>query len=365
VNRYTRHGRREAVEAFLLLVGRDNVTLKQILQDPHHAAFLTVIDILSNSPQAGVMRLLLGLLEDPRAPSAALSVVANRNDLIFVQHLLRKIGREPSAAVAQNLKHIESIGWLRRGDTVLGRLDDAAQHAAVQLAVCSATPRLQVFSMIEYLALHGKPGGRRAATEALRDFSGADANNLVLKALDDPDPQVQAAAAAQLRRRGIPGSLYRLVALVDSPHAPVRKAARENLDEFTFERFLRAFDTLDEEVRRDTAALVAKIDPKTILQLQAEMSSRGRTRRLRGLAIAQAMGVPGRIEPRVIELLQDEDHLVRARAAAALGLCSSESSHRALHDALADRSYAVQEAAQKSLSQRARAAQRWQHPSDS
>ena len=161
VKRFDRHKRREAIEAFLILVGRDNVTLKQILQNPHHAGFLTTVDVLSRSPRGGVMRLLLSLLDDSHVPSAALSVVANRSDLKFVQYLLGKIGHEPSSTLAQNLKHIKSSAWLRSGQAVLGHLDDDAQHAAVQMAIGSGTPRLQAFSMIQYLVLHGKPGGRR------------------------------------------------------------------------------------------------------------------------------------------------------------------------------------------------------------
>jgi HEAT repeat protein len=357
VKRFDRHKRREAIEAFLLLVGRDNVTLKRILKDPHHAAFLTTVDVLSHSSRGGVMRLLLSLLDDPHAPSAALSVVANRGDLKFVQYLLRKIGREPSSTVSQNLKHIESVAWLHSGHEVLGQLDDAAQHAAVQLVIGSGTPRLKAFSLIEYLVLDGKPGGRRAAAEALAEFSGAEANNLVLRALDDPDPQVQAAAVAQLRSRGIVGSLARLVAMVDSPHAVVRNAARENLDEFTIERFLRAFDLLEEEVRQSTGMLVQKIDLRTIPQLEVEMKSRGRTRRLRGLAIARTIGVVEQLERLVIELLGDEDHMVRVEAAAALACCTSSASRLALENALGDRSQTVREAAQKGLAEQARLAQ--------
>ena len=158
---------------------------------------------------------------------------------------------------------------------------------------------------------------------------------------------------AQLRRRGIVGSLARLVALVDSPHAAVRNAARENLDEFTIERFLRTFDMLEEEVRQTTGMLVKKIDLRTVPRLETEMKSRGRTRRLRGLAIAQAMGVVEQLEPLVIELLRDEDHLVRVQAATALARCTSAASRRALERALGDRSHAVREAAGKSLAEQA------------
>lgn len=353
VKRHGQHQRREALEAFLLLVRRDNVTFKQILQDPHHPTFLPMIDVLSHSSQAGIIRLLLSFLDDPKVPSAALSVVARRSDLRFVQYLLRKIGHEPSATVAQNLGRIESIGWLHSGQAILGQLDDAAQHAAVQLLISSGTPRLQAFSTIERLLLHGTTGGRRAAAEALREFKGADANNLALKALDDPDPAVQAAVVAQLRHRGIPGSLVRLVEMVDSPHAIVRTAARGSLEEFSFERFVRAFDMLDEGVQRSTGLLVRKIDPQTIPQLEAEMRSPSRTRRLRGIAIARAVDALEPLEPLLIELLHDQDHLVRTQAAAALAYCPTEASRWALGSALGDRSPVVQEAARKSLAEQA------------
>ncbi|MCR4415405.1 MAG: hypothetical protein NUV77_23590, partial [Thermoguttaceae bacterium] len=109
VKRFARHHRREVVEAFAALVYRDNITLKQVLENPHHAAFVTLMDLLARSPQGGIIRLLLSFLDDPQAPRAALSVVARRSDPKFVAHLLRRIGSEPSSAVAHNLKRIESI----------------------------------------------------------------------------------------------------------------------------------------------------------------------------------------------------------------------------------------------------------------
>ena len=51
-----------------LLASRDNVVLKQILQNPHHAAFLAVIDVLTKSQRGGVIRLLLSFLDDPHVP---------------------------------------------------------------------------------------------------------------------------------------------------------------------------------------------------------------------------------------------------------------------------------------------------------
>jgi len=354
VARFGKHKRHEVIDAFVLLVKRDNVTLRRVLQDPHHAAFRDLVNVLSQSPAGGVVGLLLSFLDDPHAPSVALSVVAKRRDLKFVQYLLRKVGREPSEFVKQNLKRIKSISWVRDRLTMLDQLEDLEQHAAVRLVMNSGTSRTEAFTAVRHILRYGKPAGRRAASEALGEFSGAEANALTLEALHDPDPQVQANALTQLRHRGIPGALPRLVEMVDSPHAVVRKAARESLAEFSFHRFLAAFDLLDDEVRRSTGALVKKVDSQTIPLLKAEMQSPVRTRRLRALAIARAIDAVNPLEETITELLQDGDHLVRTEAALALAQCDSAASLDALREAERDRSASVREAVADSLRDRAR-----------
>jgi len=349
VQRFGKHRRREVMEAFLLLVNRDNVNLKQVLQDPHHAGFLVLVDVLTKSARGGVLRLLLSFLDDPHAPTSALAVLGHRCDLAFVRHLLRKIGREPSPTVRQNLKRITSIVWLRNVDSFLDQFDDGVQYGAVQLVMASGVPRTQAFGLLEYMLRRGRPGGRRAAAEALAEFHGAEANALALAALDDPEPGVQAAVVLQLRRRGLPGVLSRLVELLESPHHVVRQAARKSLAEFSFKRFLGAFDMLDDEVRLSTGSLVRKVDPQTLPLLQTELRSKVRTRRLRGLAVTRSLDLVTELEDIVVGLLHDEDHVVRAEAAGALAGGKTESSQQALEDALSDRSTAVQEAARKAL----------------
>ena len=258
------------------------------------------MELFAKSTQPTVMRLLLSFLDDPRAPLAALGAVARRSDAKFVEFWLRKIGRQPSAIVAQNLKRIESVAWTQQCAGILGNLDDLTQHAAVRLVMISSIPRRQAFLVLDYLLRHGKPGGHRASAEALDAFNGTEANALALKALDDSDPEVQATILLQIRRRGIPGALGRLVEMLDSPHGAVRKAARKSLDEFTFQRFLRTFDLLDDEVRKSTGELVKKVDPHTVPQLRSELASRVRTRRLRGLAILRTLDLasaPGGFPP--------------------------------------------------------------------
>lgn len=354
IRRFGRHKRTEIAEAFVLLVKRDNAALKQILGDPHHVAFLALVDALSRGTSGGVIRLLLSFLDDPAAPTVALSVLAKRTDRKMIAYLLRKIGREPSAVVAKNLKRITTVAWIDGRTGLVAELDDAAQHAAVRLVMASGVARDQAFEMIEHLLAEGRPGGRRAAAEALEQFSGAAANALALRALEDTDPYVQAAVARQLRRRGIPGALPRLLELVESSHAVVRGAVRESLTEFSANRFLAAWDMLEDEARHSTGALVKKIDPQTAPLLAAEMESKLRSRRLRAVAVARTIGSVAELEQSLVGLLEDEDHMVRAAAAEALAEGVTVTSRDALGRALADRSIAVQEAARRSLDRRTR-----------
>jgi HEAT repeat protein len=211
--------------------------------------------------------------------------------------------------------------------------------------------RREAFELVRRLLASGKVEGRRAAVQALAEFTGADANALVVRSLDDEDPLVQAGAAAQLRTRGIQGALGRLIELLDSPYGAVAQAARDSLAEFNARRFLASFDMLDEEARRTTGSLVKKIDPRTVPLIKEELSVHSRTRRLRALRMAVVVGVAPWVETEVIVLLGDEDHVVRSEAAAALGACRSPTASAALHSALVDRSQIVREAAAAALEQ--------------
>jgi HEAT repeat protein len=360
VARFGKHRRREIINTFVLLVNRDNATFKQILMEPHHAAFVPMVEVLSKSAAGGVIRLLLSFLDDPHAPSVALLVLSKRCDRKYLEHLLHRVDGEFSAVAKQNLKRITSILWLQNDLPLLGELDGAAQRGAIKLALHSGIPRSQCLAVIAWLLKLGQPEGRRAAAEALQKFGGAEANALALAALRDDDPQVQATIIPQLRNRGIPGALPCLVEMVESPHPLVRQAARESLSEFTFKRFLAAFDMLDDEVRRSTGILVKKVDPQTLPLLEAEMASQLRTRRCRALAIAQSIDAVPSLESAIARLLRDDDSAVRAEAAGVLAEGASQASLEALQQALQDRTPSVQEAARRSLCERAVIPEPWE-----
>jgi HEAT repeat protein len=247
---------------------------------------------------------------------------------------------------------LDRIAWLEGDDAaILAQFDASEQMAAAALAVASGVRRTRVFQFLAHLLKHGTTRGRHAACAALAGFQGDVANQLILDALADESPEVQCEAARQLRGRAVSGALTRLMALVESPHEDVAKAARESLSEFTVDRYRATFDSLTDQARTVTGGLVRKLDPSLVNGLREDLVSPARSRRLRAVEMAIAANVVDSVERELIACLDDSDYYIRAAAAWALGHSDSPSSRLALTEALADRSVSVQQAARGSLAE--------------
>ena len=349
VRKFHRHREPAVVEAFLILAKKSNITLWHLLTHPDEAAYDTLLDLLAHSQRGGVIRLLLGFLDDPQTPRAVLQVLARRSDAKYLESLMRTIGPRPSKAVADNLARMEKLAWAPPECHVLQELSEEAQEAAVRAVMaCGMAPDAKLQCLAEVLGW-GKPAARRAAAQSLTEFDNPQSTALVLKHLDDPDPEVRAHLLVQLRPRNVPGALAKLIAMADCPEPVVREALRRALPEFSVETFLANFDEMDEITRSTAGLLVRKIDCQIADKLRAEMQVLSPVRRRRAVLAAQAMGAVADLEDTIAQLINDEDHMVRIAAAAALAQGKSLVTWEALRDALLDRSYLVKEAAEKSL----------------
>ncbi len=349
VMRFDQHKRREIVEAFLLLIDFDNATLKGILQDPYDKCYMTTVDCLAHSPRPGVIRLLVSYLNDPGAPSSTLNVISRRKDFDFVSRTLHSVTANPSITIQNNLKKIESLRWLRDDLSLLSKFDENEQCAALATVLASGMKRVQAFEVVRHLLKWGGMAARRDAAKALADFKGAEANEALLLSLNDTDPQVIATLTVQLRDRGIPGAMSRLIELLDNPYEEVRAAARAGLSEFNFPRYLSAFDLLDDEVRRNTGSLVKKIDSDLIPALVRELRAPSRTRRARAIEAAVALSVVPEVAETIIHLLGETDQFVRVQAIRALANCNTQQVRKVLRRMLVDPIDVVRAEAELSL----------------
>ncbi|HYO24158.1 MAG TPA: HEAT repeat domain-containing protein [Lacipirellulaceae bacterium] len=349
VERFAIHGKRELIEAFVTLAGPESSTLRAVLEAPHHPCFQTVYDVLNLSTNPAVLDLLTSYLANHEAPGSVRQVVARRTDPPFVAALLGMPLPADSSWLAKNMAGIKALACLASGEAVCKRTAPAGQAAAMRLTSLSGATDETKLDFAAALLARGAQLARLAACESLSLITGQRSNDLVLAALADEDGDVQAAATRQLRSRHIPGTMAKLLELVASPFPQVQAAARESLAEFSFENYMARYETLDNESRRSTGALVALIDMQAIDSLKLEMASPVRRRRLRAIEVAEIMNVTAKVADALVERLDDEDHMVRAAAAAALADCTAMDVRDALVDALSDRSFAVQTAARESL----------------
>jgi len=343
------HQQLELLEALLLLAERDTATIKRILQSPRDPSFPALTRVLKQSSRPGVIRLLLSYLDDPHAPRAALETLASRRDLQFIRQLLRKIGNQPPAVVRTNLHRIEEIDWLSDASAVFGALAESEQAAAIQLVSEANLAPSQALQILSLGLQDGSPEGRRAAATGLVRFAGAEADEIAWQALDDEDPVVRAQAVTRMGKHATPTVIPRLIDMLDSPHQLEREAAQACLNEYNFERYLLAYDTMAPEARHATGLLVKKVDATTIAQLTTELQAPIRARRTRAIEIAITLSLIPDLFDAIVPLLADDDQYTRLDAVRALGTCDLAESQQALRRAVLDHSPLVAKAAEESL----------------
>ncbi len=349
VERFREHQREELIEAFVVLGGRSCELLRTIIEDPHHACYMTVVNTLTTSESSGVIDLLLSFLDSELPSLTAIKVISRRTDKAFLSRLLELADGKLSSQKKRNLSRIRNFAWLQTEGLHIVELEEQDQARSVALLSASGIDQEQKLALWEILLRSGKPAARLAVCESLDEMQGDHTNQLILTALEDKTPQVQAAATLQLRDRNLPGSMSLLLKLIDSPHDEVREAAGQSLGEFTFENFLSRFDTLHDDTRQSTGTLVCKVDHEVVAKLRAELESTSRKNRMRAIEMAEAMAIVSEVSDELVQRLEDEDHLVRAAAADALQFCPTAEVQEALRFALNDRSSAVQNAARNSL----------------
>jgi HEAT repeat protein len=361
--KFSKHRRREVIEAFLLICKPQNVTFRALLQ-PSDSAFEVVTKVLSESPRGGVMRLVLSALEDPLMPITLRKIMATRTDAKFVENLVLATGEKPAKAVTDNLAKLDAVAWVAPGAGTITSLSPLAQACAVPFIMATGVDRSTILAVLEEVLLIGSVEGRRAAAEALSQIEGREADDLLVRSLNDEDPMVQSHLVRQLRPRNIPGAFSLLIGMLETPHEEIRAALRDAMPEFRLDQFLENLLSIDENQLLSVGQIVRQLAIDPAPQLAAEMRRLSPVRRRKAVMAAEAMGLVGEVETTVISLLSDPDHMVRIETAKALAGCNSQPSWGALRDAMFDRSVAVKEAAEQSLERIAKMLGQGSKPSD-
>jgi HEAT repeat protein len=351
IGRFDRHRNVAILTSFLALAGRENAQVVRLLSsvDGSTAVHQETVKLLKTSQVRSVLRLLASFLDHENPPLAAIKIASERTDSSFIEECLKRVEQGNRERLAANLKRSTQWDWLTTDTTALETLYEDEQSAAVTFAMLCGIPSDNRFAILRWVLAQGRVGARVRAAEAILEFKGEEANGVVLAHLNDPEPRVRATLLGQLREREIPGAISRLIAALDDPDPLVRSSMQKQLPEFRFRRFADLYDSMDPLVQQANGRIVKRVDPLWRGQLEAELKTDMRLRKLRGLRMANTLEAGDELVEAILPFTSDSEAMARHEAIGVLRQSNSPKAIEAIRQCMMDESVIVRRAAEDAM----------------
>lgn len=300
----------DLVHCALVLGEADDAPIRSLLADADSALGRVTWQLLEQSRHPGVMELVASLLTNRLAADRLIAIVERRNDPEFVLQLLRFVPDRSSEVLRGNLRRVSKLPWVDASQLDFNWVPPGLQGRLVELVSASGIGHDLILEVQQWVVRNGGVMGRMAAVETLAATHHDAMENAIAAGLTSDDAEVQAWATSQLREHNIPQAFSLLIERLDSPLEPVRAAAREELQSFDLYRMLDLYEHLKPPVCRRAGQLVRKIDPEMVQRLESELRSPLRSRRIRAVHAARAMGLHADVAPVLLKMLHDDDHTI-------------------------------------------------------
>jgi hypothetical protein len=337
------------VHAVLALGDPGSFAVKKVMSQASSECRDLAARLLLTSKHPGVMQLPLDYMSHNYPHAKAFKIVGTRTDPEFICHLLRWFPKRLSENQQKNFEQIESIAWLNPFSMSLDMIPAGLQKSLIEFVNATGLPEDHKLSVQEWVVRNGRPEGRLAAADVLSSLNKSMVHDIIFDSLDSDESDVQAWTTSQVRSQGIPEAFSLLIDRLDSPMDAVRNAAREELESFNVERMLALFEHIDPTVCLRAGELIQKIDPDCIKKLQKELENPISRKRIRAAKGAQVMGLHFEAIATFIEMLKDDDAMIRRTAVEILATIPTDESASALRLVLDDSSARVREAARSAL----------------
>lgn len=299
------------IESLLALGGAGHQATGRLLNESSLECRALAKELLLRSHHPGVMRYVLDSLSKPYPSPRILDVLQTRDDPEFLLATLRWVPKRWTNTQERNLRQIEQHPWARGGYEALELVPEELQPPLMEFVSVTGLSRDDKRDIRQWIVRHGSPAARNLAIEQLGELDSGTVQEIVLDGLDSEDPDVQAWATGQLRNQHVPDALHKLIDRLDSPEAIVQQVARQELQGFNLDCLLAKFESMSPRARKNGAELLEKIDPDFVMKLTHEYHHAIRRRRIRALRATLAFGWQSRVYPTLLEMLKDEDTLIR------------------------------------------------------
>ncbi len=347
---YKLGGRSEVLVVHLSFADFDDLWIERILADKLHPAHDDLLGLFENNTNEAVVQKLSCFLSTSRPLPCITSIWRRRNDLTFLRRFLQYIAREQEPEVTGNLRRLSQPFWLNELINDIRPLTLIEQQALLTLVQNCLPQDDEVLEALSRILPQASLVLRRKIVSLICQLSGMRANQLVAELIEhETDGEILITLIPELRRRNLARAMKKLLGLLDHGHEGVRRKSAEAFHDCTIQRYLAAYDLLDEAVRRSTGQLVQKVDPATNRVLADELSSGNRIRQVRALQAIRSIGNIDELCALVLKLAQNPDMRLKIAAIGTLAGATVPEAKGLIRRYLVDENPSIRKAAELSL----------------
>ncbi len=305
-------------------------------RDPHLQQALPAALIAASGPGAAEITLRLALSPNAEQRALGLRVLRKRSGPEFGLAFAAALAGLCPERAADLAKMATDVPWHELVLPVIARITPDIAVCVLERCAAAARNAAVRIAVLEAFLAHPDATACSVALRHLGSTSGTDSLGTVIRALSDPSPQMQLAAALAVVELNPANKAALLTPLLGAASAEVRQVAMREVSKVSFARYLERFDQLDAPKQQAAARTLAKVDPLLLERLADEIASLDACRRLKAIRIIEFLGAARDLREPLLEVLHDPDPRVRATAIRIVEYSGSLEGMRILIDALCD-----------------------------
>jgi hypothetical protein len=350
VKRYAVHQFDEVIKGLLIVTKKEYDTMKAVALDHRSLAAKKICELLLSGEHGSYIRLLLSYVNDVDSPAMIDQVIADRGDPFFVRKLLGYVGTNPSVEFREALKRFKQFSWFTTDNSSLPDLVEGLEPCAVQLLQSASLPKERTVLLYEFFLSRPSAESRRAAAESIRRLIGDEVNRMLLKHVNNSDPQTAAIIFKILHARNISGLEQILPVLIERSEIEIRQAVYDTMPELHVEAFASRIAHLTSFEAAKQGYYVRLVDPNTYKIIGNDIVSPIPIRRFAACRVAAVTGYAKEFADHIMKLAEeDSERQVRYAAIEALGGLMTKDSLEAIKRLMTDRATDIRDAAEQSF----------------
>lgn len=316
ISSFENHANPLYIQAAMELGEEGYALVKQILQSGSRSGVYRVfMNSLDRTDPDSLVLILFKMFaeQDKYLAREAATLLSLRKDSAFGRAVVTYLMSLEEKTFMQLCQRTTQVVWFDAVMKVADMSVDEARRIFQFILACKEEDENRTAMIAQFL--RNETDTLRAwAVYVLGELGFSDINEIALKAIEDPSDKVKLEAARIIQRMKLKPreKLRYFVPLINSGVAELRQLAMKEIAQVCFDRFIHAFDSMDDHARESAAKIISKLDENIANRLVDEIYSLDPSRRLKALKILQFTEVESDLQPVLLELLNDPDRRVRA-----------------------------------------------------